>query len=90
VITFSNKKCGVVYALKSFTGVASTHVVKYFIAIIIYLAPDLFASGLIGPTKSISHFSNTYKVTCGLRGISSSSIRFTNPLTHITSLAVVL
>jgi hypothetical protein len=63
VITFSNKKCDVVSALKYFTGVASYHIVKYSIAVIIYLAPDLFAGGLIGHTKSVSHLSNTCKVT---------------------------
>jgi len=36
-----------------------------------YLAPDLFAGGLIGPTKSIAHLSNACKVTYGTRGISS-------------------
>jgi hypothetical protein len=51
-------------------GVASSHLVKYFVIAMIYLAPDLFAGGWIGPTKSIAHLSNTYKVTCGLRGIS--------------------
>jgi hypothetical protein len=49
----------------------SADFVKYFVAVIMYLALDLFVGGLIGPKKSISHFSNTCKVTCGLRGISS-------------------
>jgi hypothetical protein len=71
VITFSNKKCVVVSALQSFTGAASAHIVKYFVAVIMYLAPDLFVGGLIGLTKFVSHLSNSCKVTCGLRGISS-------------------
>jgi hypothetical protein len=71
VITCSKKKCVVVSALQYFTGAASAHIVKYSVVVIIYLAPDHFVGGLSGPTKSISHLSNTYKVTCGLRGISS-------------------
>jgi hypothetical protein len=62
VITFSNKKCGVVYALQSLTSVVSSHLVNYSVTVMIYLARDLLASGWIGPLKSISHFSNTYKV----------------------------
>jgi hypothetical protein len=59
VITFSNKKCVVISALNSFTGVASAHLVKYLVALMIYLSPDNFVGGWIGPTKPISHFSNT-------------------------------
>jgi hypothetical protein len=59
------------YSWTSFTSVSSTHLVKYFITVIIYLAFDILVGGLIGPTKSISHLSNTCKVTCGLSGISS-------------------
>jgi hypothetical protein len=70
VITCSNKNCVVVSALQYFTGDAYAHLVKYYVTVIIYLALDLFVGGLIGPTKSISHLSNTCKVTCGLRGIS--------------------
>jgi hypothetical protein len=71
VITCSNKKCVVVSALQYFTGAASTHLVKYFVAVIMYLAPILLAGGLIGPTKSIAHLSNACNVTCGRSGISS-------------------
>jgi hypothetical protein len=71
VITFSNRKCVVVYALQSFTGATSAHLVKYSFTVIMYLAPVHFAGGLIGPTKSISHLSNAYNVTCGRNGISS-------------------
>jgi hypothetical protein len=55
----------------SVTGVASAHLVKYFVAMIMYLAPDLLVDGLIGPTKSIAHLSNACNVTCGCKGISS-------------------
>jgi hypothetical protein len=56
VITCSNKKGVVVFVLQSLTGVASSHLVKYSVALMIYLSPDIFVGGLIGPTKSISHF----------------------------------
>jgi hypothetical protein len=59
VITYSNKKCVVVSALQSLTGVASAHLVKYFVAVMMYLAPDLLVGGLIGLKKYISHLSNT-------------------------------
>jgi hypothetical protein len=59
VITFSNKKCVVVSAMQSLIGVAYAHLVKYFSMVMMYLAHDLLIGGLIGLTKSISHFSNT-------------------------------
>jgi hypothetical protein len=71
VITCSNKNCVVVFALQYLIGVASAHLVKYSVAVMIYLDPDLFSGGLIGPTKSIAHFSNTCRVNCGFRDISS-------------------
>jgi hypothetical protein len=55
VSTCSNKKCVAVSALQSLTGATSAHLVKYSVAVVIYTAPDLFAGGLIGPTKSIAH-----------------------------------
>jgi hypothetical protein len=57
--------------MQSLTGVALAHLVKYYVVVIISMAPDLLASVLIGPTKHISHLSNTCKLTCGLSGISS-------------------
>jgi hypothetical protein len=63
VITYSNKKCVVVSTLQSFTSASSAHLVKYFFEAIIYLSPEIFDGGLIGPTKSISHFPKTYKFT---------------------------
>jgi hypothetical protein len=71
VITCSNRKCVVAYALKSFIGAAFTHFVRYSIAVMMYLAPVLFTGGLIGPTKSIGHLSNAYNVTCNCNGILS-------------------
>jgi len=63
VTTYSNKKHVAVYALQSFIGVASSHIVKYSVTVIIYLSHDLLEGGLIGPTNSTAHLSNTYKVT---------------------------
>jgi hypothetical protein len=71
VMTYSNKKCIVVSALQSFTGVASTHLVRYYVMVIMYLDPVLFAGGLIGPKNYISHLSNAFNFTCGHNGISS-------------------
>jgi hypothetical protein len=76
VITCSNKKSIVVVMLQTLSGVVSSHLVKYYSAVMIYLAPDLFVGVLIGPTKSISHLSNICKVTCGIRGISSLLLGF--------------
>jgi hypothetical protein len=76
VITCSNKKCVVVSALQSFTGVASTHLVRYLIVVIMYLYPVLFVGGLIGPKKSIAHLSNAWSVTSGLNGTSSFLLGF--------------
>jgi hypothetical protein len=59
----SNMKRAVVVSLQSLTAHASTHLVKYSIAVIMYLAPVHFSSGLIGPMNSMAHFSNTYKVS---------------------------
>ena len=71
MITCSNRKFIIVFALQSFTIVASSHLVSYSFVVIIYLAPDLLVCGLIVPTKSIAHLSNTLRVTWGFRGISS-------------------
>jgi hypothetical protein len=63
VITCSNRKCVVVSNLQYFTVVVLAHLVKYSSIIMIYLTLDLLVGGLIGPTKSISHLSNTLRVT---------------------------
>jgi hypothetical protein len=71
VITCSNKKCVVVFALQSFTGAAFAHLVRYFVVVIMYLASILFDGGLIGPTKSIFHLSNSWSFTHVHNDISS-------------------
>jgi hypothetical protein len=57
--------------MKSFTIVGSTHLLKYYVIVMIYLALDLLAGGLIGPIKSTAHLSNTWKINLGLNFISS-------------------
>jgi hypothetical protein len=59
VITCSNKKCVIVSTLQSLTGVAFSHLVKYYVALMMYLSVDIPFCGLIGLTKSIAHFLNT-------------------------------
>jgi hypothetical protein len=71
VTTFSNKNHAVVSMLQSLIGSALAHLVKYSIVIMIYLAPNRLVGGLIDPTKSMTHFSNSCNVTCGTKGISS-------------------
>jgi hypothetical protein len=67
----SNMKCVVVVALHSLTALASAHLVNYFVAMMMYLSPVHFPGGFIGPTKSMAHFSNACRVSCGANGISS-------------------
>jgi hypothetical protein len=67
----SNIKCTNVVALQSLTVLASTHLVKYYVTVIIYLDPVHFPGGFIGPTKSMAHFSNACRVICGVDDISS-------------------
>ena len=76
VITCLKRMWVVVSMLQSFIGAASAHLVKYSAAVIIYLAPVLLVGGLMGPTNSISHFSNVWSVTCGHSGISSLLLGF--------------
>ena len=68
---FSKIKCAAMAASQFLTGFASAHLVRYSVAVIIYLAPVLFSGGLIGPTKSIAHLSNACSVIYGRNGISS-------------------
>jgi hypothetical protein len=67
----SNINHASVVALHSFTSLDFAHLVKYSVAVMMYLAPVRFPGGLIGPTKSMSHFSNACKVIYGAKGISS-------------------
>jgi hypothetical protein len=71
VTTFLNRNLAAVSTVQSMIGVSSTHLVKNYVAVIMYLAPDLLIDGLIGPTNSISHLSNACNVTCRCEGISS-------------------
>ena len=63
--------CVAVVASQFLTGFASAHLVRYSVAVMMYLAPVRFPGGLIGPTKSIAHLSNAYSVIYGRSGISS-------------------
>ena len=46
-------------------------VFHWCVTVMIYLAPVHFPGGLMGPTKSMAHLSNSCSVTCGFKGISS-------------------
>ena len=59
---FSKMNYAAIAASQFLTALAFTH---------LYLAPVHFPGGLIGPTKSIAHFSNARSVICGHNGISS-------------------
>jgi len=69
VTTFSNRNHTTVSSLKSVIGATSTHLVKYSVVVIIYLAHDLLTGGLIGPTNSIAHLSKDCSVTYGFNDI---------------------
>jgi hypothetical protein len=71
VMMSSNMKRTTVVALHSLTSLASSHLVKYLVAVMMYLAPVHFPSGFIGPTKSMAHFSNACKFRWGANGMSS-------------------
>jgi hypothetical protein len=71
VMMSSNMKHGTIVALQSLTTLALAHLVKYYIIVIMYLAPVHFLGGFIGPTKSMAHLSNAYRVSCGANDISS-------------------
>jgi hypothetical protein len=71
VMMSSNMNHAAVVALQSLFSLASAHLVKYFVAVMMYLALVRFPGGFIGPTKSMAHFSNACKVRCGAKGISS-------------------
>jgi hypothetical protein len=71
VTTLSNRNHTTVSAVQSVTGDSSTHLVRYYVIVMVYLSPDLLSCGLIGPTKSTSHFSKACNVTYGFNGISA-------------------
>jgi hypothetical protein len=66
----SNMKCAVVVSLQSLTSLSSAHLVKYYVAVTMYLAPVCFPSGFIGPMKLMSHFTNACRVIFGDKCIS--------------------
>ena len=68
---FSKMKCVAVEASQFLISLASAHLVRYSVPVMMYLTPVHFPSGLIGPTKSIAHLSNARSVICGRSGISS-------------------
>jgi hypothetical protein len=78
VIISSNINRAAIVSLHSFATLASDHLVKYSVAVMMYLAHVHFPGGLIGPKKSIAHFSNACKVSCGAKGISSLLEGFPN------------
>jgi hypothetical protein len=67
VMISSKMNCAVVAALQSLTSLSSTHLVKHYVTVIIYLAPMHLPGGLIGPTNSMAQFSNTCNVNCVLK-----------------------
>jgi hypothetical protein len=71
VMMSSNMKHAIVVALQSLIAQASAHLVKYSIVVIMYLAPMCFPGGFIGPTKSMAHFTNACRVSCGANDILS-------------------
>jgi hypothetical protein len=79
VMMSSNMKRETLVALQSLTTLALTHMVKYSIVVIMYLSPVHFPDGFIGPTKSMAHFSNAYKVSWGAKDISSLLYGFSTP-----------
>ena len=71
LMMFSKRNCAAIAASQFLTALASAHLVRYSVLVMIYLAPICFPGGLIGPTKSIAHMSNVRSMTCGRSGISS-------------------
>jgi hypothetical protein len=62
VITYSNRKCVVVSTLQSLTSAAFSHLVKYFVTVMIYLDPNIIFGGLIGPQILFPIFQITAKL----------------------------
>jgi hypothetical protein len=58
----SNMKRAAVVALQSLMALASAHLVRYSVVVIMYLAHVHFPGGFIGPRKSMAHFSNACRV----------------------------
>jgi hypothetical protein len=62
VMISSNMNHVVVVSLQSLSALSSSHLVKYFVTVMMYLSLVCFPSELIGPTKSMAHLSNACKV----------------------------
>ena len=71
VMMSSNMKHAVVVSLQSLTVIASAHLIKSYVVVIMYLAPVRFPGGFIGPKKLMAHFLHACRVSCGANGISS-------------------
>ena len=67
----SKRNLAIVHALFLGMALASTHFFKQSVATMMYLSPEPFARGLMGPTKSIPHFTNALANMIGLKGIDS-------------------
>ena len=68
---FSKMNCAAVAASQFLTALASAHLMRYYVPVMMYLALVHFPGGLIGPTKTIAHLSNAHSVIYGYSGISS-------------------
>jgi hypothetical protein len=71
VNTLLNRNHATIFKMQSMNGVASSHLVKYYVVVIMYLTLDLLVDGLIGPTKSMTHLLNVCNVSYGCKCISS-------------------
>jgi hypothetical protein len=65
----SNIKLATVVSLQSLTALALAHLLRYYVAVIIYLAPVRFPGGFIGTMNSMAHFSNACRVIYSASGI---------------------
>ena len=63
VTTLSNINYTAISVVQFVTSVVYAHLVKYSIAVIMYLSRDPLVDGLIGFTRSIAHLSNDFNVT---------------------------
>jgi len=61
-IMFSKINLVAVSIVQSLMGVSSAHLVKYFVAVIMYLARECLVGGIMGPMKSIAHFSKIHSM----------------------------
>lgn len=69
---FSKMNLAEVFLVQYLTGGASAHLVRYPVVMIMYLLWEWHVSGLIGPTKLISHSPHN-----GCKGSSSLKVEIT-------------